>query len=86
MRESIIDADRTKREKAKKLRYKKPIVKELNLMTIQMELSDIQEACVIIPDHFEPLNRILRATIPERESQLKSMILLSVDYLQEHYL
>ena len=41
---------------------------------------------MIIPEHFEPLNRILRATIPERESQLKSIILFSVDYLQEHYL
>ena len=41
---------------------------------------------LIIPEHFEPLNRILRATIPERESQLKSIILFSVDYLQEHYL
>lgn len=45
IRESIIDADRTKREKVKKLRYKKPIVKELDLITIQMELSDIQGAC-----------------------------------------
>ena len=41
---------------------------------------------MIIPEHFEALNRILRATIPERESQLKSIILFSVDYLQEHYL
>ena len=41
---------------------------------------------VIKPEHFEPLNRILRATIPERKSQLKSIILFSVDYLREHYL
>ena len=53
MRESIIDADRTKREKAKKLRYKKTIVKELNLMTIQMELSDIQEACEDVHWYFD---------------------------------
>ncbi len=41
---------------------------------------------LIISDRFEPLSRILRATIPEMESQLKSMILFSVDYLQGHYL
>lgn len=41
----MIDAEETKRYKAKQLRYKKPIVKDLNLWTIQQELWDIQEAC-----------------------------------------
>lgn len=53
MTENIIDADRAKRMKAKKLRYKKPIVKELNLMTIEMELSDIQEACEDVRWYFD---------------------------------
>lgn len=35
----------TKREKARELRYKKPIAKNLNLMTIKETLYDIQEAC-----------------------------------------
>lgn len=39
------NAEDTKREKAKKLRYKKPIVKNLNLMTIEEKLYDIQEEC-----------------------------------------
>lgn len=39
------NAEDTKREKAKKLRYKKPIVKNLNLMTIKEKLYDIQEEC-----------------------------------------
>lgn len=40
-----MNADETKREKAKQLRYKKPIVRNLNLMTIREELWDIQENC-----------------------------------------
>ena len=40
-----MDAEETKRFKAKQLRYKKPIVKNLNLDFIQQDLWDIQEAC-----------------------------------------
>lgn len=40
-----MDAEKTKRQKARQLRYKKPIVKGLNLMTIRDELWDIQEEC-----------------------------------------
>lgn len=41
----MVDAEETKRFKAKQLRYKKPIVKNLNLDFIQQDLWDIQEAC-----------------------------------------
>ena len=41
----MIDSERTKRLKAQNLRYKKPIVKNLNIETIQQDLWDIQEAC-----------------------------------------
>ena len=41
----MIDAEETKQFKAKQLRYKKPIVKNLNLDFIQQDLWDIQEAC-----------------------------------------
>ncbi len=40
-----MDAEETKRFKARKLRYKKPIVKELNLDSITQDLWDIQEEC-----------------------------------------
>lgn len=40
-----MDAEETKRFKAKQLRYKKPIVKNLNLDFIREDLWDIQEAC-----------------------------------------
>ena len=41
----MIDAAETKRQKAKQLRYRKPIVKDLNLESIYQELWDIQEQC-----------------------------------------
>ena len=42
---NMIDAEETKRFKAKNLRYKNPIVKNLNLVSITQELWDIQEEC-----------------------------------------
>ena len=42
---NMVNAQETKREKARQLRYKKPIVKNLKLWSIQEELSDIQEEC-----------------------------------------
>ncbi len=41
----MMDAEETKRFKAKNLRYKKPIVKNLNLDSITQDLWDIQEEC-----------------------------------------
>lgn len=41
----MVDADETKRFKAKELRYKKPIVKNLNLEFVQQDLWGIQESC-----------------------------------------
>lgn len=41
----MIDAEETKRRKAQQLRYKKPIVKNLNLNKIKEDLWDIQEEC-----------------------------------------
>lgn len=41
----MVDAEETKRFRAKNLRYKKPIVKNLNLDSITQDLWDIQEEC-----------------------------------------
>ena len=41
----MIDAEETKRRKAIQMRYKKPIVKDLNLDTIEQDLWDIQTKC-----------------------------------------
>ena len=41
----MVDAGETKRRKAQQLRYKKPIVRDLNLDSITQDLWDIQEEC-----------------------------------------
>lgn len=41
----MVNAEETKRLKAKQMRYKKPIVSNLNLETITQDLWDIQEEC-----------------------------------------
>lgn len=41
----MLDPEEVKREKAKRLRYKKPIVKDLNLDFIKEDLWDMQDAC-----------------------------------------
>lgn len=41
----MVNAEETKINKARQLRYKKPIVKSLNLDSIKQDLWDIQEAC-----------------------------------------
>lgn len=48
-----MDAEETKRKKAEQLRYKKPIVKNLNLWSIREELSDIQEECDNVHWYFD---------------------------------
>lgn len=41
----MVDAKETKRTKARLIRYRKPIVRNLNLEVIMRELWDIQEEC-----------------------------------------
>lgn len=48
-----VDADETRRKKARELRYRKPIVKDINFDTIQQELWDIREACDDVEYYFE---------------------------------
>lgn len=49
----MLNAEETKRFRAKQLRYKKPIVKDLNLETIQQELWDIREECENVHWYFD---------------------------------
>lgn len=49
----MVDAAETKRQKAKQLRYRKPIVKALNLESIYQELWDIQEQCEDVHWYFD---------------------------------
>jgi len=49
----MIDAEETRRKKAVAMRYKKPIVKGLNLDDIIQNLNDIQEECDNVRWYFE---------------------------------
>lgn len=49
----MINAEETKRNKAKNLRYTKPIVRNINLDTITQELWDIQEECYGVAWYFD---------------------------------
>ena len=49
----MVNAEETRREKARQLRYRKPIVKDLNLMSIQEKLCDIQEECENVHWYFD---------------------------------
>lgn len=53
VRDKTVDADETRRKKAMELRYRKPIVKNINLDTIRQELWDIIEACDEVRYYFE---------------------------------
>lgn len=49
----MIDAEETKRYKARQLRYKKPIVKKLNVDSIREVLWNIQEECENVHWYFD---------------------------------
>ena len=49
----MVDAEETKRRKARELRYRKPIVKNLNIDTIKEEIWDIQEECENVHWYFD---------------------------------
>ena len=51
--DKTVDADETKRRKARELRYRKPIVRDINLDTIQQELWNITEACDDVRYYFD---------------------------------
>ena len=48
-----MSAEETRRIKARNLRYKRPIVRDLNLEAIRQELWDIQDACTDVRWYFE---------------------------------
>ena len=49
----MIDAEETRRQKAKNLRYRKPVVKGMNLEEINNNLYDIQEECENVRWYFD---------------------------------
>ena len=57
----MIDAEETRRQKAKGLRYKKPIVKGLNWDDIIQSLYDIQEECEGVRWYFDDDDTLINA-------------------------
>lgn len=57
----MIDAEETKRQKARQMRYKKPIVRDLNLFSIKEKLSDIRGACEDVRWYFEDDDTLINA-------------------------
>lgn len=49
----MVDAEETRRKKARELRYRKPIVKKLNIDVIREEIWDIQEECENVHWYFD---------------------------------
>ena len=49
----MINASETKRIKARNLRYKKPIVKDINLFVIKENLDNIYEECMNVKYYFD---------------------------------
>lgn len=94
------DAEETKRKKAKALRYKKPIVKEINLDFIQQELWDMIEECENVRYYFDSDDDTLLNALDgdeDEESEMKMMFCdlcaecermqedLSVTYIPQYF-
>lgn len=62
-------AEETKREKARQLRYKKPIVKNINIETITEELWDIVEECTNVAYYFDTEDDTLLNALDGDEEQ-----------------
>ncbi len=78
-----MNADETKREKAKNLRYKKPIVKDLNLDTIRAELWDIRDACEDVHWYFETDDDTLLNALDGNEDEAYEFKMMFADLCAE---
>lgn len=78
-----IDVEDTKRFKAKQLRYKKPIVKDLNLWTIQQELWDIQEECEDVHWYFDTDEETLINALDGNEDEAYEFKMMFADLCAE---
>ena len=57
----MIDSEETKRRKARELRYRKPIVRGINLDFIKEELYEITEECENVAWYFDDDDTLLNA-------------------------
>ena len=71
-------AEETKREKARQLRYKRAIVKNINIETITEELWDIQEECNNVQYYFDTEDDTLLNALDGDEEQGKAIFPLGL--------
>lgn len=79
----MVNSEETKREKAKRLRYRKPIVKDLNLMTIQERLWDIQDECESVRWYFDTDEETLINALDGNEDEAYEFKMMFADLCVE---
>ena len=78
-----MNPEETKRQKAKQLRYKKPIVKDLNLASIYEELYDIQEECESVHWYVDEDNETLIDALDGNEDEAYEFKMMFADLCAE---
>lgn len=78
-----MNAEETKRRKAEQLRYKKPIVKNLNLDQIREELCDIQEECENVHWYYDTDEDTLINALDGDEDQAHEFKMMFADLCAE---
>ena len=78
-----VDAEETKRKKARNMRYKKPIVKDLNLMNIKEKLWDIQEECENVHWFFDTDEETLINALDGNEDEAYEFKMMFADLCAE---
>ena len=76
-------AEEMKREKARKLRYRKPMVKELNLQNIKEELWNIQEECENVHWFFDTDEETLLNALDGNEDEAREFRMMFADLCAE---
>lgn len=77
------DKEETKRQKARELRYRKPVVKNINLDTIQDQLSDMIEACDSVRYYFDKDDDTLLNVLEGDEDQTSEFRMMFADLSAE---
>lgn len=83
MSNSAVDAEETRRRKARELRSRKPIVKNINLETIQQELWDIIEACDDVRYYFDEDDDTLINALDGNEDEAHEFKMMFADLSAE---
>lgn len=79
----MMDAAETKRQKAKQLGYRKPVVKDLNLESIYQELWDIQEQCEDVHWYFDTDDETLLNALDGDEDEAYEFKMMFADLCAE---